>query len=657
MIARVAWLLALAPAWPAAGASPAPPAPTAVSSGAVASPRVAPPVEELAAFGAALQAPPAGAAEALDLAYDGASRPRGEPSGPAAAGQAAPSAAWAPSYEYDRMFDLMRRLLAGPQARRVRTFLREAFRDELTLSPQTQERYRLPERIKDVSESQLMLLLQHNARYWPMLETYLAEMESLAPDSPEESKARRAWRARFRGLLREEKLTQEFRKLNDPLQPMRLDWPDGRAGYGGVQVLQNHERSAGGLRVPPDDLVKAVVDFIAAARESLLLNVFDFDLEPVADALVARAAAGVEVMVGIDKDVIAERPEVAAVFRKLEAAPGIVAVAVDSPGLNHQKMIVRDWRDPSRAKVLFLSGNLTRSCLSLGGDLAGTGLSSERALPNANHLLIVDGYLTAQVAAHNLIKTLDPRYRLRGDDFPLGGAYQIAGPEGSFMVLAFSPRGGLGEINRDVLRRVLLMSRGPIRMLQFAFSSQAVVDALIARASLEVSEGGRFDFRSVGDTPFALRPWSGFLRLSGYEMKDDRYVPLAVNPLRDLLGEAGYRALKDRIRIAPRDYGEHTLATPDGPVAFNAKLHHKVLISGDLVVAGTSFNFSDSAESNNEQMIVFRDPALARRMNEVFDGLYRATRRSVEDEVLRRNALRRAPRRRASSEDGVVASP
>lgn len=590
-------------------------------------------------------------AEELGPVFDGSGRLRDAViATPVAAAAPPPKGREAPparGYDYGAMFDLIRRTLAGPQGPRVRAFLRQAFRPELTLTPEEQRRHGLPSRLKDVSTSQLMLILQNNPHVAPIIEAYLGEMSVLKPGSAQEKEARKRWRAAFRGLLAEARVNEEFRRLNDPLEPMPLTLPGNAPGYRGAQVFLDHPSYRDGAWREPQDLVRVVLDFVRGAEKELMLNVFDFDLAEVADALVAKAASGVKVTVGIDKDVIAQRKDVKAVFDKLKAAPSVDAVAVDAVGLNHQKMMVRDWSEPRKAKVLFSSGNLTRSCLSPGGDLGGSGLAAKDSVPNANHIITLESQPAAVTVADSLIKTLAPEYRLRGNQYPLGGGFQVfgggpAGPDTSFMALTFSPRGGLGEVNRDIVRRVLLQTRGPVRMLQFAFSSSEVLDALLERARLEKSEGNEFDFKSVGDTAFAMAGWSAFLRLSGYELHEGpegkRYRALKSNPLRELLGKEKYEALKKGIRVAPPQYRKHRLAGPKGEIEYDAKLHHKVLISGGVAIAGTSFNFSESAEGNNEQMIVFRDPEIVAAMTAAFDGLYLQSRRSVEEEAERRNA-------------------
>lgn len=555
-----------------------------------------------------------------------------------------PSALGEPSYDYERMFDLSRKILTRPQARK---FLKEAFQEELEVSPEVQKEYALPEKIKEMSESQFMALLQYNPQHWHLLEQYLKEMSKMDEESPRAQEARTEWRKTFRELIRDEKLKEKLKKLNDPTEPLVLEWPNGTPGYTNVQLYANHRTYQNGQWTPAADLKKVVIDFIQGAQSKIIMNFYDFDRMEVADELVKKSEEGVDVTVGIDQGVIEERPEVKAVFERLKSQKKIRVHAVKSVGLNHQKIIVRDWDNPKKAKTLFSSGNLTQSCIGPEGDLVDVKPTPRISVPNANHIITLDGYLAALTAADNLIKTLDPDYQLEGRQYPLGGAFKIFGPSKSknaqapYLILAFSPKGGLGDINRDITRRLILETRGPIRMLQFAFSSESIGEALIERARLETSEGNSFDFKSVGDGPFAVRPWSVFLRLIGYELKEEKdfkeYVKSKENPLLKILGKEAYESLVRNIRIAPPVYREHTFKTEEGALKVNAKLHHKAMVSGDFVIAGTSFNFSENANTNNEQFLLFMDPDLAAGMTTVFDGLFMESKLSVEEEISRRN--------------------
>jgi len=568
------------------------------------------------------------------------------------AGFAAPSAAEKPaddaplpagkvSHDFAKMFAIAREVMRRPDSRK---FLREVFKEELTLSEEQQKEFAIEGGVKDMSESQFMLLLQHNPALWPAVEAFLkaAKKEDKADPDKADTEFEIATRAKFRELLADSRVNEVFRKFNDPLTPMNLELPGGKPGYRNAVVTANHQRIVDGKTIPAGDLKKALLDFIAGAEKELMFNVFDFDLMDVADALIARAKDGVIITGGIDASVIAERPDVKAVFDKLNKAKGVTIRAVDSVGLNHQKVMVRDFNDEKKAKALFSSGNFTQSCVGPEGDLKDLPAEKrpKHSIPNANHMLVLDSFLLAQVAANSLTKTLV--YGLRGNEYPLDGAYRVHGDDGQWIILSFSPRGGMGDVNRDMTRRLITTTKGPLRLMQFAFSSSAVRDAIIERAKIE---GSDFDLKAVGDTPFAVRPWSVFLELAGWILNEPEggmkeYVEAADNALREVLGAKRYEAIRANLRVGPRSYKNHVYKPEEGPaIQYNAKIHHKVVISGDYAVLGTSFNFSEAANSNQEQFLVTSDKALVAAMTEIFDGLFALATTGIVEEIVRRNEM------------------
>lgn len=541
------------------------------------------------------------------------------------------------SFDYPKMFHLARETMKRSEARK---FLREVFKEELTLSAEKQKEFGMEDPVKDISESQLVLLLQHAPELWPEIEAWLKAADKEDAKDPDNKKTdfENEYRAKFRELLKDPKIADVFKKFNDPLTPMRLDTRDGKPGYSNAKVYANHKQIVDGKDMPAQDLRQVLIDFISGAEKELMFNVFDFDLMEVADAMIARAKDGVIITGGIDGNVIKERPEVKAVFDKLNKTKGITIRAVDSVGLNHQKVMIRDFNDEKKAKALFSSGNFTQSCIGPEGDLKALadGDRPKDSVPNANHMMTMDSFLLAQVAANSLTKTLV--FGLRGSEYPLDGAYRVLGEDDQWIILSFSPHGGLGDINRDMTKRLITSTRGPLRLLQFAFSSTGVRDAIVERAKLE---GKDFDLKTVGDTPFAARPWSVFLELAGYALKEDgavkEYVELAANALKEVLGAKLYEAIRANIRVGPRAYGNHVYKKGEAPIQYNSKIHHKVLISGGYAVLGTSFNFSEAANSNQEQYLVTSDKALVAAMTGVFDGMFSLATTSLVEEVIRRN--------------------
>lgn len=481
-------------------------------------------------------------------------------------------------------------------------------------------------------------------------------------------------------LTADPKIKSQIAAQNDPSRPLRLEGVKGGSGYETMVMYVGHPRLAQpghpkSKVIPAQNLRKVVIDFIKGAKKEVMFNVFDFDLQPIADALIAQNALGVRVHGGVDKAVYNTRTEVKAVVDSLLAkdSPSLQMTLVTSVGLNHQKMIVRD-AGTENAAILLLSGNFTQSCIGPEGDAVHLppALRPKESVPNANHAIMIRGQIPAAVVKQELRKTLV--YGIKGEsNYPVGGAFQIMGPKPlpqskrarPWMMLTFSPNGGLGNINRDILTRVIRETRGPVIALHFAFSSDILQNEIVARIQREAERKRALGlpatnlFFSVGDTPFAMQYWSVFLGLSGFERDQitGKYSPLANDPLRSILNAKELEDLRSRIRIAPRLYGERHVPVAGQKVKLTAKIHHKVFIfpESEVSVVGTSFNPSASAESNQEQVMVVRDPEITRTARGMFEFLYRTSASSVSEEVERRSKLPSIEKEDAS-EDGVEKS-
>ncbi len=554
----------------------------------------------------------------------------------------------ASTLEYAKFFDYSRKLLTRDP---VRKFLRETLAEDLAVDPALAAKYGADvANARDISEGQLILLLQQNPTVFENVDKYLAEIPPSLSETPEEKAARKKWRAQFKELLNKPGVREEFRRLNNPLEPFLLANPDASAGYSNLKIYFTHPRIKDGQTLPADNPKAEWIKFIQGAKKQYVSNVFDFDLKDVAQALVDAAKRGVEVTQGIDKNVAEARPEVAEIVKFLREG-GVNVHLVNSVGLNHQKNAARDWDLPGQGGALFSSGNLTQSCLGPEGDLVKfPGAKSKFSIPNANHLITMDSDLTANLINHELTKTLRPPYQLRGSDYPLSSAFKIKGTPypGSttkepYIVVTFTPGGGLRDVGQNVISRILVESEGPVDMIQFANSSQPVEQALLARARREIEKTGKFEFRSVGDGPFAMQYWSRFLNMSGYELKTDgdkkQYVEIPDSEWRKALGEDGFKAFRDSIRMPPPEYGNHKVKVDGQSVDVSAKIHHKVIISQDAVNAGTSFNFSAAAQSNQEQFVVVVDRGVADEMRAALNFLHSNSRGSVSAEAARRNRL------------------
>lgn len=445
----------------------------------------------------------------------------------------------------------------------------------------------------------------------------------------------------------------DSRTHTDLTKHTRLIPPAGKPGYSDVKVFVNHSYYLDGRLLPKDDMLAAWTAFIRRAKKEIILNVYDFDLLSVAEVLVQKARSGVRVQVGIDKGVVDARPEVKKVYDYLKAG-GVSVTAVHSVGLNHQKVTAIDWSDKEAAAVLFSSGNLTSSCIEPDGDLKGLSPLPAVSVPNANHLITMKSWILSNLIRHELTKTIDEKFLLRGRQYPLNGSYQVTGPGVNPQVLeaypepsiliTFSPNGGLKNINKNLIAHILRREKGSVRMIQFAFSSPDVEQALLFRAQQDIQATGNFDFMSVGDTPFNMREWSRFLIMSGMKLDITPTTKLYSDDVNGSwwkgIGEAQIKSLRKKIFNAPAVYGEHHLKINGQSFKATGKIHHKILATPNFAIVGTSFNFSKGAESNNEQLLIFRD----RKMSKIVDGMLKhlvnGSKGTVAAEALRRNTFR-----------------
>lgn len=558
----------------------------------------------------------------------------------------------ADSYDYNKIFDLARQLLTRKP---VQEFLKGVLAEELKIDPAIAEQFNLkPTVLGDISEPQLMLLLKQNPDKFEELVTYLKDIPAVPTGSPEEVQARKMWRDKLKDQFKEPEALKKFQTMNNPLEPLVLETADKKPGYKNLKIYFTHERVVDGKSLPADNLKARWIDFIKQAKKQYVSNVFDFDLTDVADALIDAAKRGVDVTQGVDKGVADARPEVASLVKRLQDG-GVKVHLVDSVGLNHQKTAARDWELAGQGAALFSSGNLTQSCIGPEGDLVNfSPPRSKYSVPNANHMITMDSDIAASLINHELTKTLRPPYQLRGRQYPLSGAYKIMGEpykgipnvKEPYIVISFTPSGGMGDISETLISRIIAGTEGPVDMIQFAFSSKAVENALLERAARDVAAGKKFEFRSVGDGPFAMQDWSRFLSMSGYELIDDgttkTYKPIENSPWEKTLGKEGLTALQRNIRMPPEIYGTHQLTLKDGTKAeVTSKIHHKVLVAGRIANAGTSYNFSAAAQNNQEQFVVVADEGIAKEMRGAIDYLASKSKRSVTEEAERRNKFKK----------------
>lgn len=539
-------------------------------------------------------------------------------------------------------------------------YLNKVFSEFLLIDEARQKQMGWPEKSKGLSESQLVFLLTTKPRFAVMANKYLEMVDPAKVDQPKVEKLRENMRNELIEILEKDvEWKERMRTFADPTLPLNISRPKEQPGYNSIELFVNHPHVADGNNaqsqlLPGDDLKKVVLDFIGEAKSEVWYNVFDFDLKDVAEALVRANEKGVAVHGGIDNETIETRPEVKEIFDYLQKSKSanFDTVAVDSVGLNHMKVIVRDPGGPNSA-TLFLSGNLTQSCIGPEGDLVSLPFDSRprKSVPNANHAILIQGDLPAVIARHHLQKIFVDKLRGKSD-FPINGAYRVVGTKSpmdqvaNWIMVSFSPNGGMGNVNGDILRQFILTTQGRLRALLFAFSSPNLVEAINLRAEQAAKSTNqmgsyKFDFAAVGDTPFAMRDWSGLLELSGLQQDTETKVYSTRNgyPLRKVTGPENFALLQSQIRTAPVEYGMGSVTVDGQSYDVSAKLHHKVWIAPDnhVSVLGTSFNPSDNAESNNEQIVIVRDEKMSEQAMGMFYGLYNRAKGSVAGVADRRN--------------------
>lgn len=551
---------------------------------------------------------------------------------------------------FNKKLYLTREILTRPSARNL---IEDILADDLVIVNGNMGDFEIPKG-KNISETQLMMLMDQNPEFVDDVEKYVKQVPKDAEaETATSKKLREKWKERFTNILSDEELRKKFRSQNNPLEPYEIS---DKRGYSKVKTYVNHPRIVDGKTLEADDLKKVWIDQIRGAKKEISINVYDFDLEEIADELIKAKERGIKVKVGIDKSVIEERPEVKKVFDKLKKKKVFVH-AVDSVGLNHQKMMAIDWSLEGQGKVVFSSGNLTQSCLGMEGDLKDVPahLRPKKSIPNANHVITMNSDSISSIISHEISKTIDHGFQLRGKSYyPMGGVFKVwgegKGKERSYLLLAFSPNGALKAPNKNFISQAIANTTGPVKMVQFAYSSEVINDALLARAKKEIADKGKFVFKSVGDTPFAMMDWSKFLNMSGLELirADDKaippkYIELEESEWKKVLGEKRFNELRNDIRVAPEAYGNHYVEVVDEKMKVTSKIHHKLLITGEdqakVAVTG-SFNFSNGAETNQEYLLMFKDEKVTKELEGAADYLYKESKASVFEEAYTRNIRR-----------------
>jgi phosphatidylserine/phosphatidylglycerophosphate/cardiolipin synthase-like enzyme len=340
-------------------------------------------------------------------------------------------------------------------------------------------------------------------------------------------------------------------------------------------------------RQQPAEVAGRLADFLAGARKSLHLAVYDFRLSdpvaaPVLHTLRERAAAGVDVRLAFDAGKPGTTPSptrgdpappgtgdfIARLGAGIQSRP-ITGGDPQQPKLMHQKYAVRDGGTPAAA-VWTGSANWTDDSWSL----------------QENNLVQID---SPELAVY-YETDFDELWR-QGDIATTGlhdtGSVRV---NGTAIQVAFAP--GEGDAIDHTIARLIAGARRRLKVCSMLLTSTAILKALqdVQHRGRLAEFGGLYDRTQMEGV---LDQWRGG--------PPAWKIPLFEEVVRGLAGKR---------------------STPYSPGTPHDFMHNKVLVADDAVVTG-SYNFSHSATQNAENCLVLADAGVADRYCSYIDGLVR----------------------------------
>jgi phosphatidylserine/phosphatidylglycerophosphate/cardiolipin synthase-like enzyme len=293
---------------------------------------------------------------------------------------------------------------------------------------------------------------------------------------------------------------------------------------------------------PP--LLDALVADIDAARVSVDLAAFDFDLTEMTDALLRARSRGVNVRLVVDSENL-DTPEVAAEMGRLERAGVPVRFDRREPFM-HDKIVIVDG-----ATVWTGSWNVT----------------ANDTYRNNNNMIRIASKRLAADYTREFEQLFGGRF---GTAKTSGTPYPQVRVAQARVAAFFSPEDGVAK---QVLKR-LQNAKHTVRFMAFSYTAADIVDAMIARSRAGVAVSGVVEAQNATGSRAAY------------------------GPLRD----AGLDVLLD---------GNCYI------------LHHKVIVIDERTVITGSYNFTASAErDNDENLVIVDDPDLARAFLDEFERVY-----------------------------------
>lgn len=335
----------------------------------------------------------------------------------------------------------------------------------------------------------------------------------------------------------------------------------------------------------PAQIANLLADFIAAARSTLHIAIYDFRLSdavaaPVVKALRERTAAGLEVRIAYDAGkphahfptccTDPAPPGTADFVRKI--ADGIQAMAITGgdphmPKLMHHKYAIRDGRTPAAA-LWTGSANWT---------------DDSWAIQESN---------IVRITSPELCKYYETDFAelWQSGDIGTSGLHDsgTVSVDNRPVHVAFAPGEGR-TIDHDVAHRIS-SARRRLKICSMLITSGAILGAIgdLLQTGRLAEYGGIYDRTQMEGV---FDQWRG----GPAEWKLGAFEHIAA-PL------AGKRS------------------TPFAPGAPHDFMHNKVIVADDAVVTG-SYNLSNSATENAENVLVIEDRDLAERYSAYIEGL------------------------------------
>jgi phosphatidylserine/phosphatidylglycerophosphate/cardiolipin synthase-like enzyme len=344
------------------------------------------------------------------------------------------------------------------------------------------------------------------------------------------------------------------------------------------------------------DLEQQIISFINTAQKSIDLAVYDFDLVPIAKAIVKKHKQGITVRFITDNiNTGKENEAVLSLFNEAKI-PWIDDKADGSlgSGTQHNKFVIVDHK-----KVLTGSANFTQS--GLHGDLDNEG--NLLNVGNTNNIVIVNSAQLASLYTSQFEQMWgdgpggeqDSKFGLSKEDFTLQTVYTDSNKIRIDVLFAPQSKKRYAGSALDVLEQTIYAAKKKIYLAQFVFSAQVLSDAM----KIKKQEG--LDIKGIGERNFFFRYYSEFMDMAGKSKK---------------MANGNFEI--DKLTGHKNNVWENPADVRVANVMENDKFHHKYWIIDTLVVTGSINATAAGTFENDENMIIIHDSNIAEQYKAEF---------------------------------------